>query len=429
MASTIRTLSALLFAAFILIAGNGLQGTLLAVRGNIEGFSLTMIGLLMSAYFAGFIAGCRYAPGMVKRAGHIRSFTALASIASASALAHILAVEAPVWIFLRCITGFCLAGLHMILESWINEAATNENRGRVLSFYRMTDLGAVTIGQMLLAIADPAQFTLFAIVSILISLALVPVAMTTTAAPRPISDATLDLKKILRISPLAAAGCLASGAANGAFWAVGAVYAQQLGYGVDIVAIFMSAVVVAGAAAQFPLGMISDRMDRRLVIIAASAACAAGGSLLALTGTISVWALIAGGCAFGFFAMPQFGLAIVHANDRADPDEYVSLNAGLLLLFGVGAVAGPVAGPLAMELFGASTLFFYTSVIYAALSLFGLYRLTQRDAVAEEDREDYVLVPRTSPGVFEMNPHAEGNIEEETAGEENDAAAEPAPQR
>jgi MFS family permease len=407
MASTIRTLSALLFAAFILIAGNGLQGTLLAVRGNIEGFSLTMIGLLMSAYFVGFIAGCRYAPGMVKRAGHIRSFTALASIASASALAHILAVEAPIWIILRCITGFCLAGLYMILESWINESATNETRGRILSVYRITDLTAATAGQMLLAIGDPAQFTLFAIVSILISLALVPVAMTTSAAPRPISNATLNLKKILRISPLAAAGCFAVGAANGAFWAIGAVYVQRLGYEVASVAAFMSAVVIAGAFSQWPLGLLSDRVDRRLVIISVAGACALSGVLLALTGGISIWTLIAGGCAFGFFAMPQFGLSVAHANDRAEPNEYVSLNAGLLLLYGAGAVAGPVIGPVAMQIAGPPALFLYTSAVYATLVLFGLYRLTQRDAVAAEDREDFVSVPRTSPGVFEMNPNAE----------------------
>lgn len=413
MASTIRTLSALLLAAFILIAGNGLQGTLLAIRGDIEGFSLTLIGLLMSAYFFGFIVGCRYAPQMVKRVGHIRSFTALASIASASALTHVLAIDAVFWVLLRAITGFCLAGLYMILESWINEAATNETRGRVLSVYRITDLSAATVGQMLLATGDPAQFRLFAVVSIIISLALVPVALTSSAAPRPISNATLDLRRIMRISPLAAVGCLAVGAANGAFWAVGAVYVQRLGYDITAVAGFMSSVVIAGALSQWPLGLLSDQIDRRLVIIAIAGACAVSGTILAMTGGVSVWMLIAGGCAFGFFAMPQFGLAIAHANDRAERDEYVSLNAGLLLLYGVGAVAGPIVGPVVMQVFGPQALFFYTSAVYSALALFGLYRVTQRDAVTMEDREDFVSVPRTSPGVFGMNPHAEENVDGE----------------
>ncbi len=407
MAKTIRTLSALLLAAFILIAGNGLQATLLSVRGNIEGFPLSLIGLLMSAYFFGFILGCRYAPHLVKRAGHIRAFTALASVASASALAHAMAVEAGVWIGLRAVTGFCLAGLYMILESWINETATNETRGSILAVYRITDLTAVTVGQLLLASADPAHFTLFAVVSILISLALVPVALTTAAAPQPISNAALDLRKILRISPLAAAGCFAVGAANGAFWAVGPVFVQRLGYEISLVAAFMSAVVIAGAASQWPLGFASDRVDRRYVIIAVAAACAASGVALGLAGGQAAALLLTGGVAFGFFAMPLFGLAIAHANDRAEPDEYVSLNAGLLLLYGAGAVAGPVIAPLIMQGAGAGALFFYTSGVYSLLALFGLYRLTQREGVSEDHREDFVSVPRTSPGVFEMNPHLE----------------------
>ncbi|WP_425411047.1 MFS transporter [Hyphococcus sp.] len=411
MAKTIRTLSALLVAAFILIAGNGLQGTLLSVRGDIEGFSLTLIGLLMSGYFAGFIAGCRYAPQMVKRVGHIRAFTALASIASASALTHILAIDAVFWVILRAITGFCVAGLYMILESWINETATNENRGRVLSVYRMTDLSAATIGQMLLAVGDPSGFALFAVVSILISLALVPVATTSAAAPRPISNATLNIGKIFRISPLAAVGCIAVGAANGAFWAIGAVYVQRLGYDITTVALFMSSAVIAGAVSQWPLGLLSDQVDRRVIIIAVAAACAVSSAILALTGGLSVFMLIAGGAAFGFFAMPQFGLSIAHANDRAEPDEYVSLNAGLLLLYGAGAVIGPVIGPAIMQAAGPQALFYYTSVIYCAFAIYGLIRLAQRDAVSEEDRESFVSVPRTSPGVFEMNPNAEENTE------------------
>ncbi|WDI32210.1 MFS transporter [Hyphococcus flavus] len=407
MTNTIRTLSALLLAAFILIAGNNLQGTLLAIRGDLEGFSLTLVGLLMSAYFVGFIAGCRYAPGMVKRVGHIRSFTALASLASASALAHLLAIDATIWIVLRVISGFCLAGLHMILESWLNENATNETRGRILSVYRITDLSAATAGQMLLAASDPAGFVLFALVSILMSIALVPVALTTSTAPQPISDDTLNLKRIFHISPLAGAGCFAVGAANGAFWAIAAVFVQRLGYSVTIVAWFMSAVVIAGAVSQWPLGHLSDRIDRRLVIIGAAGGSTLGGVFLSLTSTISPLMLLAGGCVFGLFAMPLFGLSVAHANDRAKPTEYVSLNAGLLLLYGAGAVAGPVIAPVIMQFTAPQALFLYTSSIHVLLVVFGIWRVIRRDAVPEEEREDFISVPRTSPGVFEMNPNVE----------------------
>ena len=423
MGKVIRILAALLIAAFFLIAGNGLQGTLLAVRGHMEGFPLLMVGFLMSAYFAGFIAGCRIAPLMVKRVGHIRSFTALASVASAAALAYALAVHPVVWIVLRVVTGFCMAGLYMIIESWINENATNERRGRILSVYRVTDLVAATLGQAMLAVADPAKFALFAIVSILISLALVPVALTNSAQPRPISSAKLDLAKLFRISPLAAVGCLSVGAANGAFWAVGAVYVQQLGYDVRTVAIFMTTVVIAGALSQWPLGLASDRVDRRWIIIAAASLCSASGAMLALTGGVSGETLLYGAFAFGFTAMPIFGLSVAHANDRAEPHEYVTLAAGLLLLYGAGAVLGPIISPLAMNVFGPQALFIHVAVIYGVLSVFGLFRVILRDPAPQSSRETYVSVPRTSPTVFEFDPRGEAA---EEPGPETSAKASPA---
>jgi MFS family permease len=407
MGKVIRILSALLLAAFFLIAGNGLQGTLLAVRGNLEGFPLLMVGFLMSAYFIGFTIGCQVAPRLVKRVGHIRSFTALASVASAAALAYVLAVHPIVWIVLRVITGFTIAGLYMIIESWINETATNERRGRILAVYRVTDLTAGTLGQALLAAADPSKFALFAIVSILISLALVPVAMTTTTQPRPIASAKLDLAKLFRISPLAAVGSLSVGLANGAFWAVGAVYVQELAFDIRAVATFMTTVVVAGALSQWPLGLLSDQIDRRIVIIIAAAACSASGVFLALMGSSSITMLLYGGFAFGFTAMPIFGLSVAHANDRAEPNEYVTLAASLLMLYGAGAIVGPVVAPLAMDAIGPRALFIHTAVVYGALTIFGLFRVLLRSAAPQENREAYVSVPRTSPTVFEMDPRGE----------------------
>ncbi|MEL6363666.1 MAG: MFS transporter [Pseudomonadota bacterium] len=217
MGHAVRSLAALILAAAILICGNGLQNTLLAVRANLEGFPFWQIGLLTSAYFVGFIAGCQQTPAIVRSAGHIRAFTALASIASASALAHAIAVDSVVWVGLRVITGFSLAGVQMIIESWINEKTPNEARGKVLASYRIVDLGATMAGQGLLAVASPEGFILFAIISILISLSLVPVALTKSSAPQPIAEAKLDLKKLTAVSPLAAFGSFAVGAANGAF--------------------------------------------------------------------------------------------------------------------------------------------------------------------------------------------------------------------
>lgn len=414
MAQTIRILSALLIAAFLLIAGNGLQGTLLSVRGNLEGFSLLLVGLLMSAYFVGFSAGCQIAPHMVKRVGHIRSFTALASIASAAALAYALAVNPVFWIVLRVITGFCLAGLYMIIESWINETATNDRRGRILAVYRVVDLSAGTLGQVLLAAADPAAFSLFAIVSILISVALVPVAMTTTPQPKPIASAQLDLRKLFQISPLAAIGCLCVGAANGGFWAVGAVYVQKLGYDVRTAAVFMTTVVVGGALSQWPLGLISDMVDRRIMIISVAALCCVAGMLLALTGGQSGQILLLCAFAFGFTAMPIFGLCVAHANDRAEPHEYVTLAAGLLLLYGAGAIVGPIIAPILMQNFGSSALFLHSSAIYSGLAVFGLFRVFLRDAAPAARREAFISVPKTSPTVFEIDPRGEHEPDADT---------------
>lgn len=422
MGRTIRTLSALLLAAFLLIAGNGLQGTLIAVRGHAEGFSLPVIGLTMSAYYVGFIASCIVAPGVIKRVGHIRSFTAFASLASASALAYALVVEPAAWLALRVTTGFSLAALHMVIESWLNETADNETRGRTLAVYRVTDLTATMVGQMLIAAAPPESFALFAFVSILISLALVPVALSTSRAPTAVAQTRLNIPKLFSISPLAGAGCLAAGSANGAFWAVGPVYVQQLGYDINTVAIFMTTVVIAGALVQFPVGLLSDRIDRRLVIILAALLCTASGVFLALLGGRSGDLLLLGAFAYGFCAMPVFGLSIAHANDRAEPGEYVTLAASLLLLFAAGAVAGPVIAPVAMNLFGPKALFLHVAIIYAALALFGSFRVFLRAAAPKEDREAYVSFPRTSPAVFEIDPRTDGASAEET-----DNAGDPAP--
>ncbi|MEZ5893169.1 MAG: MFS transporter [Parvularculaceae bacterium] len=424
MGHTIRTLSALLLAAFLLIAGNGLQGTLIAVRGNLEGFALPLIGLTMSAYYVGFIAGCRIGPRIIKRVGHIRSFTAFASLASASALAYALVVEPAIWLVLRVTTGFAMASLYMIIESWLNETAVNETRGRTLAVYRMTDLTAGTIGQALIAAAAPEGFALFAIVSIIISLALVPVALTTSAEPKAVAGTKLDLAKLFHISPLAGAGCLAAGAANGAFWAVGAVYVQRLGYDVHAVAMFMTTVVVAGALVQWPIGLFSDRVDRRLAIILVALLCAGAGLFLSMFGSKSGEWLLFGAFVYGFTGMPIYGLSIAHANDRAEPGEYVTLAASLLLLYGVGAVIGPIVAPIAMNIFGPQALFDHVAIIYALLAAFGVFRVFLRPAAPKEKREAYVSFPRTSPAVFEIGPGGEAaHGEEEKAVSENASTA------
>jgi MFS family permease len=403
MLRAVAAISSLLLAAAILLAGNGLQGTLLAVRANIEGFPTSLIGVLMSAYFAGFVLGCRFNPRFIQSVGHIRTFVALASIASASALVHPLVIDVWLWAILRALTGFCFAGLIMVIESWINERATNANRGRILSVYRVIDLTATMAGNALLATADPSSFQLFATVSILMSIALVPVALTRSDAPRPIETARLDIPRLFRVSPVAAIGAPMVGLANAAFWGVGAVYAQQLGYGPASIAGFISAAIIGAALLQWPLGWLSDRIDRRRVMLASALAGIASCLALAELGGRSPVFLFGLGALFGAFVIPMFGLTAAHANDHALPGDAVATNGGLLLLHGLGSVAGATLGAAAMAAFGPPALFFYVASVYVAFSAFCGYRILMRAPVPESQKTPFAPVPKNAaPTVFEI---------------------------
>ena len=403
MLRAVSAIFSLLLATAILLAGNGLQGTLLAVRGNLEGFPTSMIGVLMSAYFGGFALGCRLNPTFIKSVGHIRTFLALASIASASALLHPMIVDVWVWAILRALTGFCFAGLIMIIESWINERATNQNRGEILSVYRVIDLTATTIGNALLATADPADFHLFATVSILMSIALVPVALTKSDAPRPIETARLDIPRLFKVSPVAAVGAPMIGLANSSFWAVGAVYAQKLGYDTALIAAFISTVIIGAALLQWPLGRLSDRIDRRKVMAGSAVLGVASAIALARLGSQSSHYLLALGGLVGAFIIPMFGLNAAHANDHSPPGEAVSTNGGLLLLHGVGSVIGATVGAIVMSTFGPPSLFYYIAAIYTAFSAFCVYRVMTTPPVPDERKSPFSPVPKNAaPTVFEI---------------------------
>jgi MFS family permease len=406
------TVGALLISAAILLAGGGLLGTLVSVRAQIEGFPLPVIGLLMSAYYLGFAVGCFATPYVVARVGHIRSFGAFAALTAAASLCYVLTLNIPMWLLLRLITGFSFAALYMIIESWINEKSTNETRGQVLSVYRAVDLVAITVGQFMLTWADPAGFVLFSLVALCICISIIPVSLTVAMAPEPLTKTSLNLKKLIRVSPLAVLGALSVGLANGAFWGISPIFVQELGYDLFMVALFISAAIISGALAQVPIGWVSDRMDRRIVLIFVGGASAASGIFLCLLAPVSQFFLLAGGCLYGMFGMSLFGLAAAHANDHAETDEFVAISGGLLLIYGIGAVLGPVLAPLVMHFTSPSYMFAYTAAIHAALFVFGLYRLTRRDSLPVEDQEDFIPAgPRTTPVIFEIDPRSMGEEE------------------
>lgn len=387
----------ILLSAGILLAGNGLQVTLVSVRANIEGFPAAQIGLLGTVYFIGFIGGCFLTAGLIRRAGHIRVFGALVALAAVSTLAMVVWIDLLVWTAARGIAGFCFAGLSMVLESWLNARAQSTDRGRILSLYRVVDLVAVLGGQFMLPAFGARGFEVFAAVAMLFCLAIIPISLSRHDNPPPPESRRLRLRHVWSISQIGCVGCVTIGLTNAAFRTIGPVYAQNVGLGVDQIAVFIGAAVLGGALSQYPLGVLSDRIDRRFVLIAATIGAAAAGVVLALAHTSEPGLAFVGAFLFGMFAMPLYSLSVAHANDYAGPGDFVELSGGLMFCYGLGASVGPMAASLVMERFGASSFFLYTTVVHGSFVLFVLYRMTRRSAVGRHLKRRFVGLLRTSP--------------------------------
>jgi MFS family permease len=425
MSQAIGPLTALLLAVAILFFGNGLLGVLLPVRATLEAFATTSIGLIAAAYSVGFMVGCLSMPYIVRRVGHIRAFAVCAAIAASGVLVMPLAVLPAVWIPLRALSGVCFAGLFMVIESWLNERATRVNRGQILATYMVINLSAVTAGQMVLPLGTPAGFALFAVTAIAITLALVPVSLTTSSAPQPLRQVRLRLGRLYAMSPVGVVGGFFVGLANGAFGGLGAVFATQIGMSITGVALFMSASLVGGALAQVPIGRLSDRVDRRKVIAAVCAFAAFAGCLLALLGDarqggllvsadvaladLSPLALVAVAALFGAAIYPQYSLCVAHTNDFVGREEFVEASSGLLLTWAIGASIGPILGAFAMDGLGVGGLFLYTAAAHAGFAAFTVYRIGQRAPVPPEQRTPYVAAgrpSRTTPVAVDLDPRA-----------------------
>jgi len=407
MIATVAPIAALLFSVALLLMGNGLQGTLLPVRANIEAFSQIDIGVMGSVYFLGFAIGCYSGPYLVKRVGHIRTFAAMVALASSVVLVHSLVIEAISWWVMRGLTGLCFAVLYLVIESWLNATSTNANRGLVFSIYTVITLTVITAGQMLLIADSPQNFSLFAIASVLISLAAVPVALTTAQAPPPAATVKIRLGRLYRLSPVGVMGCLAVGLANGAFWSLAPVFAQERLGGVENIAIFMSVVVIAGAAGQWPLGWMSDRIDRRKVITTASIGAALAGAALSLFGGAYPDATMPLAFGFGFFALPIYALSVAHMNDFVHAEDYVEAAGGLLLVFAAGAVLGPILASVVIEQAGVVHLFLYTAAVHVLIGGFAFYRMFKRQRAPDDEQvafADSLRVAQTVSNIEELSP-------------------------
>ena len=412
----VGSLLALLGGMIFLMLGGGLQGILIPVRGQIEGFTSFQLGWIGTGWAIGFTIGCIVVPHLVRRAGHVRTFSTLTALLSVSVLCNAIFVDAYTWIILRALSGFCFAGCYMVAESWLNERVSNEQRGSLFSIYAITTMVAMAAGQYLLVIAEPTRETLFMVGAILYALAVVPTAVSKAQSPPPLTQVNMDIPGLFRNSPAAAVGAFLSGVISSAWTNFGPVFGQQVGMSSAMIASLLGAALLGSVVFQYPLGKLSDMIDRRYAMgIAGIIGIGAGTLMSTLTATGNFGALFfASVILYGGVIYSIYSLAVAHANDFADSDDFVKISSGLLLVYGFGTMAGPLFTAQLMDIMGPAGVFTTTTLAHAAFASYALYRTFRREQAKEEERSDfgltgltktntpesYMLDPRSSPDVY-----------------------------
>jgi MFS family permease len=408
MTKQIQAIAAILLSVLIFLVGAGLLGTIIPVRAHLAGFSNFAIGFIGSAYYVGFVVGCYAGPRLLARVGHSRTFAVAAGLAAACTLGQSLLVSETAWVFLRGAFGIGAACLYMVAESWLNDRATNETRGRIFASYMVVNYVGLVLGQWLFVTGRPSSFSLFSLAAIAYAVCLIPIGLTNTPQPGRADVPTLDPLKIFRIAPVGAAGCIAVGFANAAVWVFAPVYAEDHGMTRELLAGFMIAFTLGGALIQMPVGRLSDRMDRRYVIAGVSLMAAIGGVCLYLFGGENRWLTLGMVFVFGMLALPLYGLSIAHANDRLPRGMFVEASATLLMINALASVIGPLVAAAVTARAGISSLFLYTAAIHVAMLIFTLFRLTEKSAPPENLREPFEPMPlqATTPSSAELDPRA-----------------------
>ena len=397
-----------LFLGFAIIClGHGLQGTLVGVRTVIENFSYIQTGIIITGYYIGYSAGSLIVPNLLKKVGHIRVFAALASLASIAILLHSVFILPYLWFVIRIITGISIAGIFVIMESWLNDKSSNDTRGNILSIYFIVTFTFIGLGSFLLNFGSPVNFDLFILVSILLSLALIPILLTTSNPPNFQNPKRLSFIELYKLSPLGLIGAFLTGLAHSAIFGLGAVYAKLNGFNNFEVSLFIVIITIFGALFQWPIGVISDKIDRRLVLILVTL-LAAGISILiiifSLLSSIILFILVG---IYAGMSLPMYSLVIAHTNDYLKPDEIVAASSSLGVTVGLGAIFGPILSSYFMSIIGPNGLFVFLFFTHAILGLFGLYRLSVRSK-PENIKSQYVPIPRTiTPIGMELNPKAD----------------------
>lgn len=401
----------LFFGLSMIMIANGLQGTLLGLRAGLEGFPLSVIGLVMSCYYVGFLAGSILTPHLVEKVGHVRVFAALASLASVTVLGHLVFDRPEIWAALRIFTGFGYAGLFVVIESWLNTSSSEKNRGGLLATYMTVTYLGLILGQYLITVADPAEIELFVITSALVSLALVPLSLVHIKVPDFSAPEIISLRRLFKLSPQGIYGVFASGMQGGAVLGIGAVYANSVGLSTAQIANFMACFILGGVVMQYPLGALSDRIGRRNILSAVavlSAILAFAASMFEGVLVENVLYMKLAVFFIGGFSFPIYALSLAHVNDKISSSAMTRASGKLVLVNGAGAIVGPAAATFLMGVMGSSGFFLTIAAVHLAFGFLSIYRSVVSDAIAVEDQNDFTMMPaRSSTLVGELVEHEE----------------------
>jgi len=400
---------ALLLGMLLLMLGNGMQGTLLGIRGAIEGFSTTEMSIVMSCYFVGFLFGSRMAPELIRRVGHVRVFAALGSLVSAVLILYAATPIWWAWALMRVLIGFSFSGVYITAESWLNNASSND-RGKALSLYLMVQMLGIITAQALLNLADPAGYILFVIPSVLVSLAFTPILLSISPAPAFDTTRRLSFRALYEISPLGFVGMFLLGAIFSAQFGMASVWATQVGMNVRDLSIFVGGIYVGGLVLQYPIGLLSDRMDRRLMILAVSIA---GGCVLMIPVLFDVpfAVLVLVGAIAGGTSNPLYSLLLAYVNDYTDHSEMAAASGGLMFVNGLGAISGPLITGWMMSVIGPSGFFLFMALIFGVLVAYNLYRMVERPASPDQQGSYTALSPTSS--MITVEAALEESVEED----------------
>ena len=385
---------ALLLGMLFLQLGNGLQGTLLGVRGELENFSTFQMSIVMSAYFVGFLGASRLVPELIRRVGHVRVFAALASFISAVLILYPLLVNPWIWAAGRVIIGFCFCGVYITAESWLNNAATNENRGQLLSSYMVVQMAGIVAAQLLLLVGDPGGFELFVLISVLVSISFAPILLSITPTPAFEATKPMSIKELFSTSPLGCVGMFFLGGVFSAQFGMAPVFGTNAGLTLSEISIFVAAFYIGAMVFQFPIGWLSDRMDRRILIVATSAVGFIAAIFAVLVEDIFI-VFVVSAFFIGGMSNPLYSLLIAYTNDFLELEDMASASGGLLFLNGLGAISGPLITGYLMTKMGSQGFFIILATLLGLLTVYGFFRMTQR-GISDVDTSSYATVLPTA---------------------------------